>query len=257
MQYDLVFEGGAAKGMIFAGAVAELEAAGHSFGRLLGTSAGSITAAMLASGAGAQGLLAALSEKQGGRSVFEGFMATPERFTEEEIQRSALRGLLGELKVPGVGDVLGAKLHQEGAGAGLVPGASAIGHVLPGAQVGEQGEVLAHKADAPRLGRQGPAAVIPHGQPVLNEPGVEALQARHAAQRRRLAHPRGAKQGRHLAGQKRRVQVYPHRGAAGVSAGEMDQERLAHGVPPRVVYSAKSVTKLKATNSAEVCPAVV
>jgi len=112
VQYDLVFEGGAAKGMIFAGAVAELEAAGHSFGRLLGTSAGSITAAMLASGAGAQGLLAALSEKQGGRSVFESFMATPERFTEEEIQRSALRGLLGELKVPGVGDALGARVDD-------------------------------------------------------------------------------------------------------------------------------------------------
>ncbi|MBK7760557.1 MAG: patatin-like phospholipase family protein [Deltaproteobacteria bacterium] len=89
MRYDLVFEGGAAKGMIFAGAVAELEAAGHSFGRLLGTSAGSITAALLASGAGATGLLNALGEKDGDRSVFEGFMATPAPFTEEEIQRSA------------------------------------------------------------------------------------------------------------------------------------------------------------------------
>ena len=112
MRYDLVFEGGAAKGMIFAGAVAELEATGHSFGRLLGTSAGSITAAMLASGAGAQGLLAALGEKQGDRSVFEGFMAPPARFTEEEIQRSALRGLLGEMDVPLVGDAWEAKLDD-------------------------------------------------------------------------------------------------------------------------------------------------
>ena len=112
MQYDLVFEGGAAKGMVFAGAVAELERAGHGFGRLLGTSAGSVTAALLASGAGSEGLLAALGEKKGGRSVFEGFMATPARFSEEELQRSALRGLLGELDLPLVSDAFEAKLDD-------------------------------------------------------------------------------------------------------------------------------------------------
>ncbi|MCK6518622.1 patatin-like phospholipase family protein [Myxococcota bacterium] len=112
MRYDLVFEGGAAKGMVFAGAVAELERAGHGFGRLLGTSAGSVTAALLASGAGSEGLLAALGEKKGGRSVFEGFMATPARFSEEELQRSALRGLLGELDLPLVSDAFEAKLDD-------------------------------------------------------------------------------------------------------------------------------------------------
>ncbi|MEY3214315.1 MAG: hypothetical protein RIT28_4796, partial [Pseudomonadota bacterium] len=112
MRYDLVFEGGAAKGMIFAGAMAELEAQGHSFGRLLGTSAGSVTAALLASGAGSSGLLAALAEKRGDQSVFETFMATPAAFTEEELQRSALRGLLAELNLPFVGDALEAKVDD-------------------------------------------------------------------------------------------------------------------------------------------------
>ena len=47
MRYDLVFEGGGAKGMAFVGAMQEFEAAGHTYDRVLGTSAGSITASLL------------------------------------------------------------------------------------------------------------------------------------------------------------------------------------------------------------------
>lgn len=112
MRFDLVFEGGGAKGMVFAGAIQELEAQGHSFGRLLGTSAGSITAALLASGSGAAGLLAALGEKEGDRSVFEGFMATPAPFTEEELQRSALRELFAEIDLPLISERLEAKIDD-------------------------------------------------------------------------------------------------------------------------------------------------
>ena len=50
MEYDLVFEGGGAKGMVFVGALQELEARGHSPARLLGTSAGSIMSTFLAAG---------------------------------------------------------------------------------------------------------------------------------------------------------------------------------------------------------------
>ena len=39
MQYDMVFEGGGAKGMVFVGALKELEARGITSARLLGTSA--------------------------------------------------------------------------------------------------------------------------------------------------------------------------------------------------------------------------
>jgi NTE family protein len=48
MKYDMVFEGGGAKGMVFVGAMQEFESRGHSHDRLLGTSAGAITAALLA-----------------------------------------------------------------------------------------------------------------------------------------------------------------------------------------------------------------
>ena len=47
MQYDLVFEGGGAKGIALAGAYEELARQGHTHGRLLGTSAGAITAAAM------------------------------------------------------------------------------------------------------------------------------------------------------------------------------------------------------------------
>ena len=39
MEYDLVFEGGGAKGMVFVGAMQEFEVRSHTHGRLLGTSA--------------------------------------------------------------------------------------------------------------------------------------------------------------------------------------------------------------------------
>ena len=39
MKYDLVFEGGGAKGVVFIGAYEEFVQRGHNFGRLLGTSA--------------------------------------------------------------------------------------------------------------------------------------------------------------------------------------------------------------------------
>ena len=50
MEYDLVFEGGGAKGLVLVGACEEFFRRGHSFDRLLGTSAGAITATLLAAG---------------------------------------------------------------------------------------------------------------------------------------------------------------------------------------------------------------
>ena len=62
MQFDLVFEGGGAKGMVFVGALQAFEEEGHSAGRLLGTSAGAITTALLAAGYSAADLLNVLGE---------------------------------------------------------------------------------------------------------------------------------------------------------------------------------------------------
>jgi predicted acylesterase/phospholipase RssA len=91
MKYDLVFEGGGAKGMVFVGALEELFSRGHSAGRLLGTSAGAIAAALLAAGYGPAGMLKALNEKENGQSVFAGFMGLPEPFAEKEIKEGATR----------------------------------------------------------------------------------------------------------------------------------------------------------------------
>lgn len=79
MQYDLVFQGGGAKGMAFVGAIAEFERRQHSFRRLVGTSAGAINAALIAAGYTAEDMAQALGETIEGtdRPIFESFMVPP------------------------------------------------------------------------------------------------------------------------------------------------------------------------------------
>jgi len=99
MKYDLVFEGGGAKGMVFVGACQEFFERGHTFDRLLGTSAGAITAALMAAGYRPEEMLEALTEKENGKSVFAGFMAMPPPFTDEEIRTSAIRRVLEAIDI--------------------------------------------------------------------------------------------------------------------------------------------------------------
>lgn len=106
MKYDLVFEGGGAKGMVFVGACDEFFSRGHSFDRLLGTSAGAITATLLAAGYGPGEMGDALAEKEGGRSVFASFMGPPAPFTEDEISTSAMQRLLDGVEFTFVPDLL-------------------------------------------------------------------------------------------------------------------------------------------------------
>lgn len=95
MKYDLVFEGGGAKGMAFVGACQELFGRGHGYSRLLGTSAGAITATLLAAGYTPEEMLEALQEKgDDGTSVFTSFMGEPSRFSEAELEASATRKLM-------------------------------------------------------------------------------------------------------------------------------------------------------------------
>jgi NTE family protein len=103
---DLIFEGGGAKGMVFAGALEELFKNGdHTCGRLLGTSAGAITAVGLAAGYTPNEMQAVLAEKdKKGKPVFESFMGKPAPFDEEAVRRSAFRKLLAELDMPFVPD---------------------------------------------------------------------------------------------------------------------------------------------------------
>lgn len=100
MQFDLVFEGGGAKGMAFVGALTALEAAQHTTGRVLGTSAGAILATSLAAGYGAREMRVALSEQVDGHPVFATFLGQPAVPMPEELQTGAMRCLLSDLDIP-------------------------------------------------------------------------------------------------------------------------------------------------------------
>lgn len=112
MQYDLVFEGGGAKGMVFVGAMQAFEAEGHTFGRLLGASAGAITAALLAAGYTAQEMRIALDEQQDGRPVFAGFMGTPGPFDVATLHGGVIHTVLRNLDVPLLPDFIEDKLDD-------------------------------------------------------------------------------------------------------------------------------------------------
>jgi predicted acylesterase/phospholipase RssA len=114
MKYDLVFEGGGAKGMVFVGALQELfKDNSHTTGRLLGTSAGAITAALLAAGYTPEEMLTALGEKDSrGKPIFESFLGDPAPFDSEAVRSSALRRLLGELNLPFVPDFVEEKVDD-------------------------------------------------------------------------------------------------------------------------------------------------
>ena len=111
---DLVFEGGGAKGMVFVGALEELFGEGkYGFGRLLGTSAGAITAVSLAAGLTPEMMLASLAEKdEAGKSVFEGFLGAPAPFDDDAIHHSAIRKFLGDLNMPFVPDFAEEKIDD-------------------------------------------------------------------------------------------------------------------------------------------------
>jgi len=117
MQYDMVFEGGGAKGTVFVGALEELESRGHTPARLMGTSAGSIMSTFLAAGYSTQEMSAALNEKKDGRPVFMDFMEVPATLTKEEIHDSTIRSLLREVNLKFIPDALEEKLDDAIAGA--------------------------------------------------------------------------------------------------------------------------------------------
>ncbi len=104
--YDLVFEGGGAKGAVFVGAMEAFYARGCKHRRLIGTSAGAITATLLAAGFNPADLRSFAQEKKDDKPVFASFMDSPEReFCEQFIDSS---DVLKEL------DKAEEKLNKEG-----------------------------------------------------------------------------------------------------------------------------------------------
>jgi predicted acylesterase/phospholipase RssA len=112
MQYDMVFEGGGAKGTVFVGAIKELEAKGYEPARLLGASAGAIMATFLAAGYGSEEMAAALNEKIDDQPVFLGFLEVPKTPSPQDIQKSAIRSLLRDVNVKLIPDFLEDKLDD-------------------------------------------------------------------------------------------------------------------------------------------------
>lgn len=101
MHFNLVFEGGGAKGVVFAGAMQEFEKQGHTYGRLLGTSAGAITATLLAAGFSAQEMLVQVNEKlPDGSPRFGTFMDIAESITDEDWENSVLFKLFNQINWP-------------------------------------------------------------------------------------------------------------------------------------------------------------
>ncbi|RPI52734.1 MAG: hypothetical protein EHM56_08055, partial [Chloroflexi bacterium] len=111
---DLVFEGGGAKGAVFTSALKVLlDEHGHSHGRLLGTSAGAITAVSLAAGYTPDEMLDALAEKDtDGKPVLASFLGIPAPFDEAAVRQSSIRRLLADLNIPFVPDFAETRLDD-------------------------------------------------------------------------------------------------------------------------------------------------
>lgn len=114
-KYDLVFEGGGAKGSSFVGALQVLHEAGHTNRRLLGTSAGAITATFIAAGYTPEEMLAAVNERlPDGKPRFSSFMDPPANdFTDEEKNTSSTMSIFSGLDLPGIPAVLETNLDKK------------------------------------------------------------------------------------------------------------------------------------------------
>jgi NTE family protein len=107
MEYDLVFEGGGAKGAAFVGAMQAFERHGHKPRRLIGSSAGAITACLIAAGYSAQENLESLQERTpDGRSRFESFMDVPTIYEDDIVKDQLGYWLRTELNNPLVPDFI-------------------------------------------------------------------------------------------------------------------------------------------------------
>jgi NTE family protein len=107
MEYDLVFEGGGAKGLAFVGALTSFEKRGHTPRRVIGTSAGSILAVLVAAGYNSTDSLAAIAERlPDGRSRFASFLETPTIEGNPQIQDGLRYWLVTELDNPAVPNLI-------------------------------------------------------------------------------------------------------------------------------------------------------
>ena len=102
-KFDAVFEGGGAKGVAFVGSLEVLKQHGHTLRRYIGTSAGAITATLLAAGYTTQEMMDAVMERlPNGTPRFSSFMDIPsaDSFSESVRENSLTMTALKEVDLP-------------------------------------------------------------------------------------------------------------------------------------------------------------
>lgn len=103
MDFDLVFEGGGAKGLAFVGALRAFERHGHAPARVIGTSAGAIVAMLVAAGYNADDCMVALNERlPNGKSRFTSFFELPQIEDNPQIADSLKYWVNSELDNPAI-----------------------------------------------------------------------------------------------------------------------------------------------------------
>lgn len=105
MEFDLVFEGGGAKGSVFVGALQAFEEREHTARRFIGTSAGAITATLMAAGCKSVDLYKAVKTRTSdGKPQFSTFMDVPEKALLEEqgLDKSLTSAILEKAELPWV-----------------------------------------------------------------------------------------------------------------------------------------------------------
>jgi NTE family protein len=102
-KFDVVFEGGGAKGIAFVGAIEVLKKQDHQLGRFIGTSAGAITATLCAAGYTPEEMMTAVLERQpDGTPRFTSFMDIPkaEDFSPQMREASLTMEVFHEIDLP-------------------------------------------------------------------------------------------------------------------------------------------------------------
>ncbi len=104
MVFNVVFEGGGAKGVAFAGALEVLQEQGHEIAQVVGTSAGAVTATLLTLGLSPADMLDAVTEKRDGAPRFSSFLERPaaEDFSEEDLKNSLMASVFEKIDLPGI-----------------------------------------------------------------------------------------------------------------------------------------------------------
>ena len=114
MQLDLAFAGGGAKGIVHLGALEEIISEGHSFRRLVGTSAGTIISTLLAAHYTPHEIVSALTEKlPSGETRYGTFMDIPSGFDKEIIENSRVSSSLRAAEPSFITDETAASLNEK------------------------------------------------------------------------------------------------------------------------------------------------